>query len=35
VLYSVFQDSGFGDISDPVACSAVDVGDLDVTIIRD
>ena len=35
VLYSVFQDSGFGDISDPVACSAVDVGDLDVTITRD
>jgi len=35
VLYSVFQDNGFGDISDPVACTAVDVGDLDVTITRD
>ena len=35
ILYSVFQDNGFGDISDPVACTAVDVGDLDVTITRD
>jgi len=35
VLFSVFQDNGFGDISDPVACTAVDVGDLDVTITRE
>ena len=35
VLYSVFDDYGFGDVSDPVACTAVDVGDLDVTITKD
>ena len=35
VLYSVFDDYGFGDESDPVACTAVDVGDLDVTITKD
>ena len=35
VLYSVFQENGFGDISDPVACTAVDVGDLDVSIIKE
>ena len=35
VLYSVFDDYGFGDISSPVACTAVDVGDLDVTLVRE
>jgi len=35
VLYSVFDDYGFGNVSSPVACTAVDVGDLDVTITRD
>ena len=35
VLYSVFDDYGFGDISSPVACTAVDVGDLDVTLTRE
>ena len=35
VLYSVFDDYGFGDISSPVACSAVDVGDLDVTLVKE
>ena len=35
VLYSVFDDYGFGDISSPVACTAVDVGDLDVTLIKE
>ena len=35
VLYSVFDDYGFGNISDPVACTAVDVGDLDVTLTKE
>ena len=35
VLYSVFDDYGFGDISSPVACTAVDVGDLDVTLVKE
>ena len=35
VLYSVFDDYGFGGVSSPVACTAVDVGDLDVTITKD
>ncbi len=35
VLYSVFDDYGFGDVSSPVACTAVDVGDLDVTLTRE
>ena len=35
ILYSVFDDYGFGDESDPVACTAVDVGDLDVSITKD
>ena len=35
VLYSVFDDYGFGDVSSPVACTAVDVGDLDVTLVRE
>jgi len=35
VLYSVFDDYGFGNVSSPVACTAIDVGDLDVTITRD
>ena len=35
VLYSVFDDAGWGAESSPVACTAVDVGDLDVTITKD
>lgn len=35
VIYSVYDDIGFGDISSPVACTAVDVGDLDVSISRE
>ena len=35
VLYSVFDDAGWGAESNPVACTAVDVGDLDVTITKD
>ena len=35
ILYSVFDDAGWGAESSPVACTAVDVGDLDVTITKD
>ncbi len=35
VIYSVYEDFGWGDITDPVACTAVDVGDLDVTITQE
>ena len=35
VIYSVFDDAGWGAESNPVACTAVDVGDLDVTITKD
>ena len=31
----VFDDYGFGDVSSPVACTAVDVGDLDVTLTKE
>ena len=35
VIYSVFDDAGWGAESNPVACTAVDVGDLDVTITKE
>ena len=35
VIYSVFADAGWGAESNPVACTAVDVGDLDVTITKE
>ena len=35
ILYSVFDDAGWGAESNPVACTAVDVGDLDVTITKE
>ena len=35
VIYSVFDDAGWGAESNPVACTAVDVGDLDVTIAKE
>ena len=35
ILYSVFDDYGFGNESKPVACTAVDVGDLDVTLTKE
>ena len=35
ILYSVFDDYGFGNESNPVACTAVDVGDLDVTLTKE
>ena len=35
ILYSVFDDAGWGAESNPIACTAVDVGDLDVTITKE
>ena len=35
VIYSVFDDLGYGSVTSPVACTAVEVGDLDVTVKKE